>query len=116
MTAAARSLIAFAAYMLVLGLALALAPNPLLSALGFATTQEPWIRLIGVLVLCLAFYYRLAARHEWVAFMHATVSARLFVVAYMVGLTLAGLAPLQLLAFAAIDLAGALWTGLALRR
>ncbi|WP_372526261.1 hypothetical protein [Piscinibacter sp.] len=113
MSAAARTLLAFAAYVLVLGAALGLAPNLFLSAFGFATTQEPWIRLIGVLVLCLAFYYQLAARHELLAFIQATVPARLFVVACM--LVLVGLAPLRLLAFGAIDLAGAVWTGFALR-
>jgi hypothetical protein len=116
MSAAAKSVLAFAAYMLLLGAALVLAPNPLLVLFGVPATTEVWIRLIGVLVLCLSYYYVLAARRELVAFFRGTVHGRLFVAACIAAFVLVGLAPSVLLVFGAIDLAGALWTGASLRR
>jgi hypothetical protein len=116
MPAAIRSMTVFAGYMVVLGAALVVAPNPLLTLFGFSTTTEPWIRLLGVLVLCLAGYYLTAARHRLLPFIRATVWGRAFVVACMLGLVAIGLAPPQLLLFAAIDAAGAAWTAIALRR
>lgn len=116
MSRAAKSVVAFAAYMLLLGASLALAPGALLALVGIGPVPEPWVRLLGVLVLCLAYYYVVAARSESVSFFRACVRGRAFVAACIVVLAMLGLAPLQLLLFAAIDAAGAAWTQVALSR
>ena len=116
MSRAAKSVLAFAGYMLLLGASLALAPDAMLAFFAIPPAPEPWVRLLGVLVLCLAYYYVEAARRESGWFMRACVHGRAFVAACIVALIALGLAPVQLLLFATIDAAGALWTRIALRR
>jgi hypothetical protein len=115
-SAAAKSIVIFAGYMFALGVVLLVAPNPFLVAFGFAPTSEPWVRLVGVLVLCLAGYYALAARRELVAFISATVWGRGFVAVCLVALVALGIAPAPLIVFAVIDVVGAAWTAVALWR
>jgi hypothetical protein len=57
MTAAARSIQVFCAYLVALALALLLSPNTLLGLFGFAPTGEVWIRVVGMLVGILGVYY-----------------------------------------------------------
>jgi hypothetical protein len=116
MSRAAKSVLVFAGYMLLLGASLALVPARSLALAGLGPAPEPWVRLLGVLVLCLAYYYVVAARRESASFMRACVRGRAFVAACIVVLAALGLAPVQLLLFAAIDAAGAAWTQVALRR
>jgi len=99
---------------LTIGALLSLAPNPMLSTLGMEETQEVWIRVLGLVVVLLALYYWDAARNEARHHFVATVLGRGFVAAGFVVLVITG-EPWQLLIFAGIDLAGALWTLGALR-
>jgi hypothetical protein len=48
---AAMSFFVFGVYMTVLGIALMLAPNPLLGLVGIAETTDVWVRVVGVLVI-----------------------------------------------------------------
>jgi len=115
MSRAARSLFAFGIYLCVLGLALLLVPNLLLRVFGAPTTNEVWIRLNGMFVLCLSFFYVLAARGELTAFIRWTVPARVAVIIYFAAFVLLLSAPKPLLLFGLIDLLSATWTWLALR-
>lgn len=114
MTAAARSIQVWSVYVLIVGTALAVVPNLVLSSLGVAETDEVWIRVLGVVVVLLALYYWDAARYETRNLFVASVLGRGFVVASLVVLWLTG-APWQILLFAAVDAAGALWTFAMLR-
>lgn len=114
MTKAGRSIQVWSIYVLLLGAVLAVVPNFLLSIFGVAETDEIWINVLGVVLLVLALYYWDAARYETRNLYIASVLGRLFVVAALVVLWATG-APWQLLIFAAIDAAGALWTLTALR-
>jgi hypothetical protein len=111
---AARSIQIWSTYLLVVGAGLAIIPNLILSTLGVAETDEVWIRILGVVVVLLALYYWDAARHETSNFFLASVMGRLFVVASLLVFWAMG-APWQLLLFAALESAGALWTLSALR-
>lgn len=114
MTRAARSLRLFALYLGASGLLLLMLPNLLLTILGLAPTQEPWIRVLGIIVFNLGLYYQAGA--DGIAFQRISVTTRLFVLAGFAGLVLAGLAPALLILFGLVDAAGALWTALAIRR
>lgn len=114
MTGAARSIQVWSVYVLIVGTALAVVPNLVLSSLGVAETDEVWIRVLGVVVVLLALYYWDAARYETRNLFVASVLGRAFVVASLVVLWLTG-APWQVLLFAAADAAGALWTFATLR-
>jgi hypothetical protein len=73
MTSAARSLFVFGIYVGALGVALLLFPNPLLRTFGAPATNEIWIRIDGMFVICFAYYYIQAARHGVTAFSRWTV-------------------------------------------
>lgn len=106
----------FAVYLVGLGLALLLVPNLLLGAFGVPPTDEVWIRINGMLVLCLSFYYARAARRELTSFIRWTVWARAAVIVYFTAFVLLVSAPRALLLFGLIDLLAAAWTWLALRK
>lgn len=111
----ARTIFVFGCYMLVLCVPLLLAPNLLLKPLGFAPTDEVWIRVAGLLVLYLGFYYVMAARWEARAFIAATVPVRASVIFVFGIFVAAGLVPPMLLLFGVPDLLGAGWSWQALR-
>lgn len=114
MTAAARSIQVWSIYVLILGTGVAVVPNLILSTLDVPETEEVWIRVLGMLLVVLALYYWDAARYETRNLFVASVLGRAFVAASLVVLWLTG-APWQLLLFAAVDAAGAVWTFSALR-
>ena len=82
MSRAARSVHVFGFYMAALGVALVAAPNPLLALSRLPPTSEVWVRVVGVLVLCLAAFYLLAARHELTEFFRWTVFVRASVLVF----------------------------------
>jgi hypothetical protein len=116
MSPAARSIRVFGAYLLLLALALLLSPNTLLGIFGMPPTDEVWIRVVGMLIGFLGFYYWQAARAELRALFRWTIPARLSVIAFFGAFVALGMAPPALLLFGAADAAAALWTWSALRR
>jgi len=116
MSKAATSVLVFGVYMVLLGLVLLVVPNALLRPFGFAATTEVWIRIVGVLVLCLAFYYVRAARREMIEFFGWTVIVRTFVFLALAALVAVKLAAPPLVVFGSIDLLGAIWTAVSLRQ
>lgn len=114
MSHAALSLRLFALYLGANGLILLLVPNLLLALLGLVPTEEPWIRVLGIIVFNLALYYHAGA--DGAAFQRITVVTRVIVLIGFSGLALAGLAPGLLLLFGLVDFMGAVWTALAMRR
>ena len=115
MSRAAKSLFVFGVYLCGLGLFLLLVPNLLLRVFGAPETNEVWIRVIGMLVLCLSFFYVRAARAELTSFIRWTVWGRAAVIVYFTAFVLLLSAPKALLLFGLIDLLSAVWTWLALK-
>jgi hypothetical protein len=116
MTWAARSILIFGIYLVLLGAALMAIPNLVLAPFGFAPTYEVWLRLAGSLVVIIGFFFLVAARHGTESFFTATLFARPFLFLSLCAYVLFGLAPPQLILFGVVDLIGAFWTFLALRR
>jgi uncharacterized protein YjeT (DUF2065 family) len=116
MTRAGRSVFAFSLYLFALGLVLILAPNALLAAFGMSETSEVWIRVVGMLVLLLGYYYNGAARKNFTDFLRWTVHARFSVLAFLLAFVLFGLVSPTILLFGVIDSAAAVWTAIALRQ
>jgi hypothetical protein len=116
MNPAAKSVFVFGLYLVVVGLGLLVSPNPFLAPLGFPPVADPsWLRVLGVLTLCLAAYYLAAARAGLTVFFRWTVFVRCGVFAVFGALVLLKLAPAPLALLGAVDFAAALWTALALR-
>jgi hypothetical protein len=116
MSKAATSVLVFGVYLALLGVTLVIVPNVLLGVFAMPATGEIWIRVVGVLVLCLAFYYTQAARRGLNDFLQWTVYVRCFVFVSFVVFVVLRLVQPTLALFGVIDLLGATWTFLALRR
>lgn len=110
MNRAARSLFIFGIYLGALGVLLLFFPNVLLRSFGAPATNEVWIRVNGMFVICLAYFYIQAARYGVTAFIRWTVWARAAVIIYFVAFVLLAGAPKPLLLFGVIDLLSAFWT------
>jgi hypothetical protein len=104
------------AYVIGSGLSLLFVPNILLGIFGFAPTQEIWIRVMGLLVVVLAFYYRAIARSNAAEVALATVYGRLVFCAGLVCFVFLGMAQTPLIGFALAETALALWTWQELKR
>src|SRR5712691_11680957 len=115
MSRAATSILVFGLYLAAVGAILLVAPNVLLVLLGFPPTNEVWIRVAGVLVLFLAYYFIQSARAGTVDFWRWTTHVRFALIFIFTGLVLLGLARPQLLLLGVADFFGAIWTTLALR-
>ncbi len=116
MSAVGRSLFVFGWYLAALGTLLVLVPNALLGVFGLPPTDEVWIRVVGVLVLVIAYFDVRMGREDFLPYARLTVHARVGVLVLFVAFVLAGLVTPILILFGAIDFAGALWTAAALRR
>lgn len=116
MSHAAFTIKAFAVYLVALGASLVFVPNLMLSIFGFAPTNEVWIRVLGVVVFNLGWYYWYAGVSEARPFFAASVATRVFALLAFSGLVAKGFAPPMLALFGVIDAAGGAWTWAALRR
>jgi len=105
----------FGIYLLMLGLALMVAPNLPLSAFGFEETAEVWIRVVGVLACNMGVVYLCAAASEAVEVIRATVYTRMLAFGAFMAFVAFGLVAPMLVLFGAVDLLGAVWTHMALR-
>jgi hypothetical protein len=115
MSNSARSVFVFGLYLLVIGIVLLVAPNFLLGMFLLPSTSEVWIRIVGMLVLFLGFYYIQAARKEMTDFFRWTVHVRSSLIVFFAAFVLLGFVSLPLILFGVVDLLGAIWTSLALR-
>ena len=112
MSKAALSMFVFGIYVTVLGVILMVIPNVLLATFGIAATTEVWIRVVGMLVFLIGYYYIRASRNEkeMISFYRWTVHARSSVIIFFIIFVLFGLVKPILILFGVIDLAAAIWT------
>lgn len=115
MSKSARSVFIFGLYLGVLGIVLLVTPNFLLGVFQLPSTNEVWIRVVGMLVFLLGVYYLLAARKEMTDFFQWTVYLRPTVILFFAVFVLLGFVKPILILLGAVDLLGAIWTGMALR-
>jgi hypothetical protein len=107
---AAKTVQYFSYYLFVLAAVLIFAPNIMLSVFQIPETNEVWIRVVGVLVACIAVYYYAMSALNSIPFLRLTVWVRLWVFAAFSGLWIAGFGPVQLILFGVVDALAALWT------
>jgi hypothetical protein len=115
MTPAAKSIYYFGFYLYLVGATLIFIPNLFLSTLGIPETNEVWIRVLGVLVALIGFYYHQSGAKNISAFIPLTIPTRITVfIAFIVFVLLKMASPI-LIGIGGIDLAGAIWTFMALK-
>ena len=115
MSSAAKSMLVFGIYLVVIGLGFLVVPNTLLALFGLPPTNEPWIRVMGLVVLTVGYYYSEAGRNEVEPLFRWSLYGRSAVAVVFTILVVLRLAEPTLILFGAIELLGAVWTGLALR-
>ena len=116
MSKAARSVYVFGIYLLVLGGILIGSPNTLLALFRLPSTTEPWVHVLGVVVMAIGMLDVASARTEQTGFFRASVWVRLFVFASFIVLALIKIAPPVLVAFGLVDAIAAVWTHASLRK
>ena len=114
MSNSSKSMFVYGFYYLAAGITLLIVPNVFLGVLGLPSTNEVWIRVIGMLLFLLSFYYILGARNELHVFFRWTVYTRGSVFIFFIIFVLLGLVKPVLILLGVIDLLGAIWTALAL--
>ena len=87
MSSSAKILLAFGIYVLILGIIILIIPNVFLAVFGLPLTTEVWIRVCGMLLFLISFYYILAAKNELYCFFKWTVYARIGVSIYHICIT-----------------------------
>jgi len=115
MSRSAMSVFVFSIYLYILGFVLVVTPDTLLRIFSFPKTDGLWVRVVGMLVIILGFYYSHAARAELRPFFVWTVIGRTSVLLFFIAFVIAGLAPPALILFGTIDFAAAMWTLIAIR-
>ena len=115
MSRAGISVICFGGWLLMGGLGLVLVPDFALSLMGIPPPVDPWARLLGMVMLILAYYCIQAARSEMARFFRWSVHARVFGSLFIAALVLMGDGPPVLLMLSAIDIGSAAWTAWAVR-
>ncbi len=115
MSRAAISILVFGFYILLNGIMLIVAPNTLLATLHQPPTQEPWLRVFGAVVFVLGLYYVQATRQEVVPFFRFTTWGRPLLLLILILFAILRIAPSIMVLFGVIDVAGAIWTMMALR-
>lgn len=115
MSKSAKSVLYFSYYLFVVGLELLLIPNFFTKTAQLPETNEPYIRVVGVLALIIGFYYHQAAKNDLTPFLKATLWGRAFYFLSAVGLVVFKIAPPVFIAFGVVDLLGAIWTWQALK-
>lgn len=115
MTQAARSIFIFSWYLLLTGPLLLVFADTFLVLAGMSTVAEYWLRIFGLIVIALGYYYRTAALNNYTEFFRASVHGRMLVFIGLVILALFGLVPVIVAVFGVVDAMAAFHTAHGLR-
>ena len=100
MTTAARSVFAFGIYVLVVGIAVAVAPDVILPLLRVPPAGDGWVRMVGVLAIVIGAYDLVSGRSNAEANIRASVPIRFAFAAACVALVVLRYMPAALLPLA----------------
>ena len=115
MSKAAKTIQIFGIYLIVTGLGFLTMPNKILTLLNVASTTEVWIYVMAMVIFLLGVYYLAAARDEAKTFFQWSVFTRSSVLLFFIAFVLLGLGEPVLIGFGFVDLAGGIWTAVALK-
>src|SRR5918996_4899519 len=88
MTSTAKSIFYHSFYMMGMGLALLFIPNLILDWFGFASTNDIWIHILGLLAFCAGMLYFYCGRTNQTGFFRISVPERIIFFLGMVGIVL----------------------------
>ena len=116
MSRAATTLFAFGVYVTLAGIVIIAAPHFVVEVLRLPAAPNGFVRLIGLLSLVIGAYDIVSARNDYRNYIRASIFVRLGFALGTLLLVLIAEMPSTLLLLGAIDVAGAIWTAIALRR
>ena len=116
MTLTAKSIFYYSFYMLGMGLSLLFIPNLMLGVFGFPPTNDIWIRVLGLFAFCAGMLYFYCGRTNQTGFFRISVFERIVFFLGMVGIVLFMQADPILVLIGGVDLFGAIWTAVTLRK
>ncbi|GAB4036396.1 hypothetical protein [Spirosoma gilvum] len=115
MSNAQKSILYFGFYLYAVGTTLLLTPDLFLKITQLGETSDVWIRVVGLLAICLGYYYHQTAHHGLSLFYKFTIPTRILVfLTFSVFVLLQFTSPI-LVVIGSVDLLGALWTWQALK-
>jgi hypothetical protein len=116
MIPASRSILVFGIYSLLMGMVLLFFPERILPVVGLPVSNEPWLNLLGFVLICSSYYYIRSAMSGNRDFASYTTHARFAAPLVVILLIAAGKADWHFLSFGIVDGLGGLWTWLALKQ
>jgi hypothetical protein len=116
MTSTAKSIFYYSFYLFGMGLGLLFIPNLLLAIFGFDPAKDIWIRILGLLTFCAGMLYFYCGRTNQIGFFRISVTERIVFFFGIVGIVLFVPANPLLALIGSVDLVGAIWTALTLRK
>ena len=116
MTSTAKSIFYYSFYMLGMGLGLLFIPDLILGVFGFDATSDIWIHVLGLFAFCAGMLYFYCGRTNQTGFFRISIIERLVFFLGMVGIVLSLPASPMLALIGSVDLFGAIWTAITLRK
>lgn len=111
-----KSIFIFGLYSLLMGIVLLFVSNIILPIVGLPISNEPWILLLGFVLICSSYYYIRSALKGNIDFARYTMHTRFFAPLIVVYLVATGKADWHFLSFGLIDGLGGLWTWLEMKK
>jgi hypothetical protein len=116
MTRANKSILIFGIYSLLMGAVLFFLPGIVLPWFSLPVSGEPWLNLLGFVLMCSAYYYIRSALSNNKDFARYTTHTRFTAPIAVVFLVATGKADWHFLSFGIVDGLGGMWTWLELKR
>jgi hypothetical protein len=116
MNRASKSVMVFGLYSLLMGIILLFFPSMVLPIFNLPVLGEPWLNLLGFVLMCSSYYYirsGLSGNMQFALYTTHTRLAAPLVVAYLIA---TGKADWHFLSFGIVDGLGGLWTWIELKR
>jgi len=116
MSNAAKSILVFGVYIVIIGFLFLIIPQPFLSLININNPDNLPVRLLGMLLIFYGYFYLRAGfkEHEMHSFYIWTTHTRSCAILFLIFFTIMGWANPLVIFFGIIELAGAIWTHLAL--
>ena len=111
-----KSIFVFGLYSLSMGIVLLFFANLVLPLVGLPISKEPWLQLLGFVLICSSYYYLQSALKGNIDFARYIMHTRLFAPLVVVFLIVTGKADWHFLSFGIVDGLGGTWTWIELRR
>ncbi|WP_348813889.1 hypothetical protein [Flavobacterium maritimum] len=111
-----KSIFVFGLYSLSMGIVLLFFANLVLPIVGFRISKEPWLHLLGFVLICSSYYYLRSAINGNIDFARYTMHTRFCAPLVIIFLIVTDKADWHFLSFGIVDGLGGIWTWIELKK